>query len=147
MADKIEINDAGAAVLRAALKLDEFFPNLNAGDLSSVFPKSGLYAYGEKEYVLRQGEAGRDVFVVVDGMVTITQMGEGGGSKLGTLRVGEVFGEMALAKNGTRTATAIATKSSTVFRLAYPDVEALTAENGKLAEHLRELAAKRLEEN
>ena len=147
MADKIEIDDSTVEILRNALKLDEFFPNMSADDVNSFFPQSGLYDYTEKEYVLHQGEAGREVFVVVDGMVTITQMGEGAGSKLGTLESGSVFGEIALAKDGTRMATAIATRASKIFRLAYPDVEALTTGNPPVAEHLKALAAKRLDEN
>ncbi len=147
MAEKIDIEDSTVEVLSGALKLVEFFPEMSASDVTTFFPLSGLYEYSEKEYVLHQGEAGREVFVVIDGMVTITQMGEGAGSKLGTLEAGAVFGEIALAKDGTRTATAIATKASKIFRLAYPDVENLTAANPPLAEHLKTLAAKRLDEN
>jgi len=147
MPDKIEIDDSAVVTLRAALRLDEFFPEMSAAEIAKFFPESGVYSYAEKEYVLHQGEAGREVFIVIDGMVTITQMGEAGGSKLGTLESGSVFGEIALAKDGTRTATAIATRASKIFRLAYPDVEALTTANMPFAEHLQALAAKRIEEN
>jgi CRP-like cAMP-binding protein len=147
MPDRLDIDDASVAVLSDALKLGEFFPSMSAADFGKTFPRSGLLSFAEKEYVLHQGEAGRDVFVVLDGLVTITQMGEGGGSKLGTLEKGAVFGEIALAKNGTRTATAIATRASRIFQLAFPDIQGLANDNPKLGEHLKALAEKRLQDN
>lgn len=147
MADKLEIDAAAVGVLRGSLKLDSFFPEMSTKDVVAHFPKSGLYLYGEKEYVLHQDEPGRDVFVVISGLVTITQMGDRAGSKLGVLEKGALFGEIALAKDGKRTASAIATKESRIFRVAYPDVEALVNEKPPVGEHLKALAEQRLHEN
>ena len=147
MSETIAIDEAAARILRDALKLDEFFPDMRPEDIAAFFPQSGLCRYAAREYVLTQGEAGRDVFVVVEGSVTVTRMGEGSGSKLGALGPGELLGEIALALNGTRTATAIATNGAVLFRLAYPDVESLLIGNPPLGEHLKGLAQRRLRED
>ncbi|OIO11633.1 MAG: hypothetical protein AUJ52_01790 [Elusimicrobia bacterium CG1_02_63_36] len=73
-------------------------------------------------------------------------MGDHAGAKLGVLEKGTLFGEIALAKDGKRTASAMATKESVIFRLAYPDVEALVREKPSVGEHLKALAERRLHE-
>ena len=54
--------------------------------------------------IAREGEPGIGLFVITDGSASVTI----GGSKKGTLGVGEFFGEIALLDGGPRTATVTA---------------------------------------
>jgi len=66
------------------------------------------YKAGETIFIM--GERGYDMFAVVEGEVEIRL----GDSYISTARENEVFGEMALIDQKDRTATAMATKDSTV---------------------------------
>lgn len=59
--------------------------------------------FGAGERVVRQGEAGQSMFVVVDGDVRVVL--EPGGEQVASLGPGEVFGEMSLLTGDPRTAT------------------------------------------
>lgn len=62
----------------------------------------------------REGEAGREAFVIVDGEATVTI----GGRQIGALGPGDVAGEMALLDHGPRVATVIAATPVTVLALS-----------------------------
>jgi len=144
MPEKKAIDAASAEAVRNALDLKAFFPDLSAEVLVESFPSSGLYVYEPRSYVLEQGEASKDVYVVVNGLITITQATPDGRTmKLGTLEAGSVFGEMALVKDGARVASALAGEDTVIFRLAFSDVESLVRQHPGLAEHLSKLASSR----
>jgi len=55
--------------------------------------------------LLREGEQGDELFVVIDGALEVTQLEPGGGVRLlGEVRKGEHLGERALLENTVRTA-------------------------------------------
>ena len=59
--------------------------------------------------VLREGEAGHEMFLILEGVARISKCdGTGAGLTLGTLGAGEVFGEMALVSRIERTASVMA---------------------------------------
>ena len=72
MPETLELSTEVAGLLRKALELDEFFPNMRAADIRSFFPKSALHRYAKQDFVIREGETSRDVYVVVQGRVMIT---------------------------------------------------------------------------
>ncbi len=144
MADPIPLDDAAADSLRPALKLERFFPGrLKAKDARLLFSHSGLYRYAPQEYVIHQGEDTKDLHVVLRGSVAITKTLGTAGAHLATLGPGDIFGEMALVRDGRRVANAIAASAALEFRLAYLDVQGLMAGNPELGEHLKSLAERR----
>jgi GNAT superfamily N-acetyltransferase len=59
--------------------------------------------------VLREGEAGHEMFLILEGVARISKRdATGAGLSLGTLVAGEVFGEMALVSRVERTASVVA---------------------------------------
>lgn len=68
--------------------------------------------------VLREGDPGRGLYVVLSGEVDVTKTQEGDEDVLlANLKAGEVFGEIALLKGGPATATITAARQSTILFL------------------------------
>lgn len=68
--------------------------------------------------VLREGDPGRGLYVVLSGEVDVTKAQEGDDDVLlANLKAGEVFGEIALIKGGPATATITAARQSTILFL------------------------------
>ncbi len=64
------------------------------------------------EYIVREGEQGRDMFVIQSGRVRITKDVGDGEVELATLGKGEFFGEMSLLESLARDADVVATGSA-----------------------------------
>lgn len=143
MAEQLELDENGAELLRTTLKLEDLFPKMTREDVRLVFPNSGLYRYKKDDYVIYQGDDSKDLFVLYAGLVTITQTLGTAGVELAKLKPGDIFGEIALIRDGVRVASAIAAQESTIFRLAQKDVESLVTSNPALAERLKKLAEER----
>jgi voltage-gated potassium channel len=107
-----------------------------------LFPESRLFLYPRGSLIVEQGETGRDIFVVQSGGVSIAQAS---GAEMARLGPGELFGEMALFKEGARTANAVAAEDSRIFRVLYSDVHFLFKFNPVLTDHLKQLASRRLD--
>jgi len=68
--------------------------------------------------VLREGDPGRGLYVVLSGEVDVTKSQDGEDDVLlANLKAGEVFGEIALVKGGPATATITAARQSTILFL------------------------------
>jgi len=77
-----------------------------------------IETYGAGEPVFEEGSQGAEMFVVLSGQVAIMRGRPGDGTVLATLGAGEMFGEMALVDEGTRSASAYATQDgSRVVRI------------------------------
>ena len=71
--------------------------------------------------LMREGDAGREFFVVVSGAIGI----ERGGTRIRTIEPGDFFGEIALLAEGPRTATATADQPSTLLVLGHREFHSL----------------------
>ena len=146
MPDELPLDDEAASLLRPALRLERFFPGrMTARNARKLFPHSALCRYAPYEVVLAQGEESKDLHVICSGSVLITKTLGSAAVHLATLAKGDIFGEIALIRDGARVANAIAAEESRVFRLSLLDVQGLMAGNAELSEHLKRLAAERAE--
>lgn len=84
----------------------EFFRGLSHGCLEMIARNFDERFYNSGEVIVRQGEAGHEMFVVHHGEVEIWRDAQ----KIGLLREGNVFGEMALLEETTRNAQVTAKK-------------------------------------
>lgn len=90
-----------------------------AADAQTIHPAT-------EEMVCREGEAGDSIFLVVSGSVRITHTTEKGLDQAITLLgPGACLGEMALLDGGSRSATAIAARPSTLLRVDRESLERL----------------------
>jgi CRP-like cAMP-binding protein len=74
--------------------------------------------------LMRQGESGTDMMVIVNGSVAI----ERDGRRLNTLGAGDFFGEIALIDGGPRTATVTAEEPSRLLVITHRDFHAMMEE-------------------
>jgi CRP/FNR family cyclic AMP-dependent transcriptional regulator len=71
--------------------------------------------------LMREGDTGREFFVIVDGSVSIDREG----TRLRTAEPGDFFGEVALLSEGPRTATATAETPSKLLVLGHREFHSL----------------------
>mmetsp|Transcript_3360 Transcript_3360/g.4962 ORF Transcript_3360/g.4962 Transcript_3360/m.4962 type:complete len:569 (+) Transcript_3360:149-1855(+) len=64
--------------------------------------------YRDGDVIIKQGAQGYSFFIIVEGSVSVTKNENGKDCDLGTLKVGNYFGEMALVKDEPRAATVTA---------------------------------------
>ena len=75
---------------------------------ADLFFKYGR-TYSAKQIIIREGDYGKEVFLVISGKVVVTEkLAKGSYRILNSLGPGEIFGEMAMLENAPRSATLIA---------------------------------------
>nr|HEX4315751.1 cyclic nucleotide-binding domain-containing protein [Kofleriaceae bacterium] len=94
--------------------------------------------------VIREGEQGRGLFVVLSGELDVSRKGgDGVAVPLGALKTGDVFGEMALLRGTPTAATVIAQRPATVLFLAHEYVARIVAAVPELKAYLETIAEDR----
>jgi CRP-like cAMP-binding protein len=89
----------------------EYLPNPAAP--SYIGRLSTTYQVGD--ILFREGDLGREMFIVLSGEVQIHKSAGESQVHLGTFHSGDFFGEMALVESGVRTGTATVMSTSTVL--------------------------------
>jgi predicted RND superfamily exporter protein len=86
---------------------------------------TSVVSYRAGQHVLREGEVGRDVFVVIEGDLLVSVTGADGRlTELGHMRRGDVIGEVGLFY-GQRTADVTAVSETRLLRLNHDNLERL----------------------
>jgi CRP-like cAMP-binding protein len=119
------------------------FSRLGKSDLRRLGQLADEVDLAAGKVLMRQGEFGSEMFVVVSGSIRIDQNGE----MINELGAGDWLGEMALLSEGRRTATATVTEPTRAFVVAHREFHALmdemplvrTAVLDCLAERIRNL--------
>jgi CRP-like cAMP-binding protein len=94
--------------------------------------------------VINEGEEGRGLFVVLSGDLDVSRrQADGSSIPLGTLKTGDVFGEMAILRNARTTATVVAQRPATVLFLARDYVNRIVAGVPEIKSYLEALAEDR----
>jgi CRP-like cAMP-binding protein len=122
------------------------FSALTRKELQRVAKASDTVSVKEGHELTRQGDVGREMFVIVEGSATVKRNGR----KMGTAGPGAAIGELSLLDKGPRTATITADGPTTVlvlgareFSAVLDDVPGITHKiMASLAERIRELDTK-----
>ncbi|HVU51954.1 MAG TPA: cyclic nucleotide-binding domain-containing protein [Polyangia bacterium] len=94
--------------------------------------------------VIREGDAGQGLFVVLSGEVEVSKRQASGGElSLARLRAGDVFGEMSLLSNQPTSATVTAARDSTILFLARDYFQRLIEALPTIRQYFVELAQRR----
>jgi len=90
--------------------------------------------------LMRQGETGTDMMVLVRGGVAVERDGE----RINTLGPGDFFGEIALVDGGPRTATVTVTEPSTLLVITHRDFHSMMDEFPEVAGQVMNALANRV---
>ncbi|MCB1172793.1 MAG: cyclic nucleotide-binding domain-containing protein [Leptospiraceae bacterium] len=87
------------------------------GLTAELFLKYGK-TFEPRQIIIREGEAGHEVYLIIAGKVVVTEKIKQGNYKvLSSLGAGEIFGEMAILDNTPRSATLIAATQTRLLAL------------------------------
>lgn len=121
------------------------FAHLNKRDLQTLGSSCREREYPAGTPLLRQGDTGVGLFVIVSGQVRVTQHQEGGDEhELATLGRGDVLGEMSLLDDLPRSATAIALEPTKALVLPVWDFRAVLRDNPDIGISLLSVLSRRL---
>jgi ATP-binding cassette subfamily B protein len=110
----------------ARLSAVPFFSELDGVMLAALASRLQTEHFTEGAIVFREGDPGDKLYIVVTGQVEVVTVGPTGAERrLATLRRGDYFGEIALLRDATRSATARARESTVLVSLDRAQVDRL----------------------
>lgn len=120
------------------------FGGLDASSLTAVASRGVVQHYRKGQILFVEGDPAETLYVVLEGLVKIYIVSEDGSEmNLGLLGPGVMFGEVALADGGARSAFAEITEPSFLFALGRTDLFDLLDEHPSLVRnYLHELGAR-----
>jgi CRP/FNR family transcriptional regulator, cyclic AMP receptor protein len=97
------------------------------------------------DVIFEEGSTGRDLYVVLDGLIEIAKVNDGRKTVIVTLGKGEFFGEMAVIDGSSRSATAICGAPGTrVMRINHARFVYLVSQQPAFALMIMDALSKRL---
>lgn len=102
--------------LRKALRLVRLFAGFSPQDARDFIVWATRIDPAPGTQIIREGERGQDMFVVVAGSLRVVKSNAGEEQELQVLEPGDTFGEIALLDSGTRSASVAAIGPSTLLR-------------------------------
>jgi CRP-like cAMP-binding protein len=127
--------------LIAILRRTEILRSLGEAEILRLAERVRVKVYGTGEVVVRQEDEGDSLFIVRRGMLDVLI----DGTRVGTLREGEVFGEMSLLTGERRKATVAATSEVHLIEISKDDIDPVIRSNPDLLEKLSAILARREE--
>jgi CRP-like cAMP-binding protein len=130
---------------RELLRTVPIFAELKDDDIASLSRLSTRRRYPKDTVVFFENEEGDSFFMILDGRIKVTILGDDGREIILTvLGPGDFFGEMALLDNEPRSATAIAVEDSELLSLQRADFQTVLAENTAITSPLIKVLTARL---
>jgi CRP-like cAMP-binding protein len=126
------------------LKLTPFFGAvLDQNELDRLAGSLRVADFPRGTVLMRQGDAGSSMFVIVDGKASVTVHSRSGESAVATLGPGDIFGEMSLMTGARRSATVTASRQLTALEITKAALESLLDGNYDLIRRFAEMVEQR----
>jgi CRP-like cAMP-binding protein len=116
------------------------FDRLSKRELEQIASVADEIDLAEGKELTREGEAGREFFVLLEGTADVTQ----DGGRVNSLGSGDFFGEIALISDGPRTATVTATSPVRALVVTARSFQRLVDEMPDIQRNVLAAAAERL---
>ena len=127
--DKDTVRARRLALKRDVLAKMPLFSRLQERELLRIMQVADVKAYDEGQTVVREGDRGDELFIVLSGQVQVSR----GDQVLSDVGPGEHFGEMALIRSMPRSATVTATEPSELIALRRADFFEILRKEHELA--------------
>ena len=115
------------------LKKMPIFQDLSRREIVKIESILHRRNWSADEAIVKEGDPGVGMYIIVSGEVQISQVGEGGVRlQLATLTSGDFFGEQALLDDSPRTASAYASETCRIIGFFRPDLLELIESNPRL---------------
>jgi len=125
-----------------------FFASFEADALEHIRSESALLEYPPQSVIVREGDAGSSLFVVVAGLLDVTKQVPGRPNRqLGRLQPGDILGEMSLLTGAARSATVTAATHSILLEIEKQQIEPVLASHPEAIASLGRLIASRAAAN
>ncbi len=108
------------------------FAGISADSLSRLVGAAGEQSFDTGQIVVRQGQVGTGLYVIVSGSVRVVR----GGNELATLKAGDFFGELSVIDQQPRNASVEAVEPTDCLALASWDLLGLLESDPALALNL-----------
>jgi CRP/FNR family transcriptional regulator, cyclic AMP receptor protein len=122
------------------IKRVPLFGECSRGELEQVASAADEIDLAEGKELMREGDRGREFFVILEGTADVTQ----GGEKINSLGEGDFFGEIALISDLPRTATVTSTSPVRALVLTDRSFQRLVEESPAIQRKVLEAAVARL---
>lgn len=127
------------------LKGIEIFEGLAVGELAAVASVTDEIDYPEGEIVIREGDSGETMYLIIEGEVSVLKKpSEGPEIELDRIGSGDYFGEMALFEDVKRSATIRTREPSRVLVLHKKEFEEIVREYPLIALHICKILSGRI---
>ncbi len=122
----------------------ELFSCLSFEQLAQLAGNSTVQKYLQGERIVRQGDEGEDLYVILDGRAEVSLQHEGLKKQVGTLEPGQYFGEMSLLTGERRLASVAALTDLEVLAVGHKAIKKVLQEDKTLVEKIGAIMARRL---
>jgi CRP/FNR family transcriptional regulator, cyclic AMP receptor protein len=116
------------------------FERCSKRELSAIAAIADQVEFPEGRVIAREGEFGREFFVLTDGSAEVTRKGR----RIATLRAGDFFGEIALITKVPRTASVKTASPASALVVATRDFWTLLDESPRTQRKILQAVAERL---
>lgn len=100
------------------------FANMRVGQIKRVVLVGNMRRYPAGHVIMRQGEVGDEMFVMLDGVAEVWRhYRDGSSQRVSEISTGHLFGEVALMGHSTRTADVLAIEPVTVLALNWKGID------------------------
>ena len=120
--------------IQDVLKNVDILADLTKDELDQLVKLARVREFSENTEIFHEGDPGSELFILLEGRVVIEIHLKLQSEKAAVHTVGEgqVFGEVALADGGARSATATAVKRSKLLSIARQDLESLIEKDPRI---------------
>ncbi|MCG6944961.1 MAG: cyclic nucleotide-binding domain-containing protein [Deltaproteobacteria bacterium] len=107
-----------------------FFAPLQETESEELAEDATMHVFSAGEMIIREGDPGRSVYVILDGRVRVFTRDNGDNElELATLGVGQFFGEMSFISGEPRSSSVAALELSVVVELSYDSMAKVIEQN------------------
>ncbi|HVY69074.1 MAG TPA: cyclic nucleotide-binding domain-containing protein [Verrucomicrobiae bacterium] len=122
-----------AGIDAKTLRRMRIFMNLNLDQVRRFMDYMDVFPVNAWSLVVKQGDPGDAMYVVIDGELRARLMISGKETLLATLSPGDFFGEISLFDHGPRSADVVANRDSLLLKISVANFKRLSAEAPDLA--------------